>query len=49
MAALTFVRNVLKFFKNPSTAKRKEKLISAFSAYRAAYQEFPEDTGLLFV
>ena len=46
---------VIKFFKAPPAStqekyeKRMDKLIIAIDAYYMAYQEIPEDTGLLFV
>lgn len=40
---------VLKFFKTPTTEKRRQKLIQTKTAYHLAYHEFPEDTGLLFI
>lgn len=46
---------VIKFFKSApldnteKSLKRRNKLIEALSAYHMAYEEIPQDTGLLFI
>ena len=48
-------KHVIKFFKAPlsdnteKSLKRKNKLVEALSAYHMAYDEIPQETGLLFI